>query len=105
MDAATAIQELEKEWDEIEAQGFFGQLRYGKVFNEAGYQRVMNILASVEVPQGETLDKRFIEVTWFIPAFMFWQREGWVLDGINVERLDQAISTVIEALTRVLGLP
>lgn len=105
MDLAIAIQELEKEWDEIEAQGFFGRLRYEKLFDEAGFQRVKNILAAVEIPDGETLDKRLVEVTWFIPVFMFWQREGWVQDGINVERLDEGIDTFSQALTRVLGLP
>ena len=105
MDIETAIEEMEREWDEIEAEGFFGKLRYGSVFDETGFQRVKDILLNVELPLGEVIDKRFVEVTWFIPVFMLWQRQGWAQDGKDTEMLDKAIDSISQALTRVLGLP
>jgi hypothetical protein len=99
-----ATQMLDAEWDQIEGKGFFRFLKNG-VFDEAGFKRVQGILSSIEVPSGETFDKRFIEVTWFIPTFMRWQQDAWRLDGKNTSQLDEAIAFVEQRLTTILGLP
>ncbi|MFN8418890.1 MAG: hypothetical protein U0528_06565 [Anaerolineae bacterium] len=105
MDIATAIQKLEVEWEMVEGEGFFGQLKYGYFFDEDGFQRVQKILNSVEIPEGELLDKRFVEVTWFIPIFLLWQRPAWVQDRKDTEPLDRAIDYFSGRLTTILGLP
>ena len=104
MDIATAIHNLEAEWEQVEAKGFFGSLKFG-VFDEEGFKRVQSILNSIEIPDGETFDKRFIEVTWFIPTFMRWQQDGWRFDGKDTKQLDEAISFFEGRLTTILGLP
>ncbi len=104
MDIPAAIQKLEYEWDDVLGEGFFSRLRYDSL-DEEGFQRVKDILRTVEIPPGSTIDRRFIELTWFIPVFMHWQREAWVQDGKDTEALDKAIKQVSEALTTVLGLP
>ena len=104
MDIATAILSLEAEWEQVEATGFFGKLKFD-VFDEEGFKRVQSILNSIEIPDGETFDKRFVEVTWFIPTFMRWQQDGWRLDDKDTKQLDEAISFFEGRLTTILGLP
>lgn len=104
MDTASIIQLLENEWDMIEMKGFFGCLTLGK-FDDEGFERVRNILSSVQVPEGDTFDKRFVEVIWFIPTFMRWQQDGWRDEGKATEKLAEAIAFVEQRLTTILGLP
>lgn len=104
MDTVSAIQLLEKEWDQIEMKGFFGCLRLDK-FDDEGFERVRNILSSIQVPEGETFDRRFVEVIWFIPTFMRWQQDGWRSEGKEKEKLDKAIAFIEQRLTTILGLP
>jgi hypothetical protein len=104
MDIPNVIQMLDAEWDEVEGQGFFAFLRKD-VFDEDGFKRVKGILNSIELPDGETLDKRFVEVTWFIPTFMRWQQDVWRIDGKDTRQLDEAIAFVEQRLTTILGLP
>lgn len=104
MDISTAVQMLESEWESVERNGFFADLQNG-YFDEVGFKRVQEILKAVEIPVGETFDKRFIEVTWFIPTFMRWQQDGWRLDGKNTKLLDEAIAFVEQRLTSILGTP
>lgn len=104
MDIPTAIQKLEQEWEQVEAKGFFGNLEFG-IFDPEGFRRVQSILDTVEIPEGETFDKRFIEVIWFIPTYMRWQQDGWRLGGRDTRQLDEAIAFFEQRLTSILGLP
>ncbi len=104
MDTLSAIQLLEKEWDNNNEIGFFAELRNGS-FNIEKFERVQDILKSIEVPAGESIDKRFVEVVWFIPTFMRWQQDGWRIDKKDTKLLDEAISYVEQRLTTILGLP
>jgi hypothetical protein len=104
MDIATATLSLEAEWEQVGAKGFFGNLKFG-VFDDEGFNRVQSVLNSIELPDSEIFDKRFIEVTWFIPTFMRWQQDGWRLDGKDTKQLDKAISFFEGRLTTILGLP
>lgn len=104
MDVAAAIQSLETEWDQVEANGFFGKLGFGE-FDIEGFKRVQVTLDSVHISDGEIFDKRFIEVTWFIPTYMRWQQDAWHMDGKDTRQLDEAISFFEQRLTTILGLP
>jgi hypothetical protein len=104
MDIETAIHELEREWNQVEPGGFFGELGWGS-FDEVGFQRLKNILDAIEIPEGETLDRRFVEVIWFIPTFMRWQQEGWEMDARDTTSLREAVHFVEMRLTTILGSP
>jgi hypothetical protein len=103
MDITTATQNLDEEWVQ-EPGHFFWELRIG-IFDKIGFARIKDILSSIEVPDGEIFDKRFIEVTWFIPTFMRWQQDAWKMDGKDTSELDEAISFVESRLTTILGVP
>ena len=57
MDVAVAIQSLETEWDQVEANGFFGKLGFGE-FDIEGFKRVQAILHSVQLTDDEIFDKK-----------------------------------------------
>ncbi len=104
MDIPTAIEKLEAEWNFVDLTGFFGQLKVD-VFDEEGFQRVKDILEAIELPEGEELDKRFVELTWFIPTYLHWRRPALVHAGKDTKKLDRAISFFEMHLTGILGLP
>ena len=104
MDISKAIELLEKEWNLEDLTGFFGRLK-ADVFDDEGLQRVKDILREVELPEGEELNRRFVELTWYIPTYLHWQRPAWVQDGRDTEKLDEAINFFEMRLTTILGLP
>ncbi|WP_119071878.1 hypothetical protein [Aggregatilinea lenta] len=104
MDIDAAIHHLEVEWDRVYSKGFFGKLLMG-VFDAEGFERVKDLLNAAEMPDGAAIDRRFVEVTWFIPTYMRWQRDAWHLDGRETAELDRAIDYFEQRLTTILGLP
>lgn len=104
MDIKTAIKKLDEEWDQIEPNGFFVKLKQGQ-FDQVAFDRVVTILNSVELPQEDFFNKRFVELVWFIPTFMRWQQDGLRDQGTDLEGLDRAISFCEQRLTTILGLP
>lgn len=104
MDIKTAIRNLEKEWNRVQPTGFFGKLSLG-IFDEEGFKRVQELLDAIDIPEEEKLDKRFVEVTWFMPTYMRWKREEWNMDGMDTKQLDKAIEYMEQRLTTILGLP
>lgn len=101
MTANDAVDQLEAEWD-LEL-GFLGNLRQGK-FDPVGYDRFVTMLSSVE-ELGETVDRRFVALTWYIPLFMQWQKERCVEHGHSDQDFDRAVNRVTGILERVLGTP
>lgn len=104
MDMHSAIQQLEKEW-ELNT-GFFGRLRYGS-FDPAGLERVIRILEAItdETKDAKLLDRRLVELLWFVPRFMSWQRERVQEQGGDVQELDNATDALEALLQRILGVP
>lgn len=104
MNIQTATQALETEWEQVQSKGFFGKLRIGE-FDSDGFERVKRLLNSLELPNEEFFDKRFVEVVWFIPTFMRWQRDAWFMENKDVQAIDKAIQFFEQRLTTILGLP
>lgn len=102
MDAASAIPRLEKEWEQLD--GFLGRLRLGS-FDPDGLERLVNILQSIELTDATKLDRRFVELTWYIPLFMSWQRERVQEGGGDAREVDIATNKVLTLLHGILGIP
>lgn len=103
MNVEIATQRLDQEWEQ-EPGYFFFDLKMG-VFVQDEFERVKALLMTLDVPEQGDFDRRFIEVIWFIPTFMRWQRDAWVMDGKDTTDLDNALSFVEQRLTSILGLP
>lgn len=102
MVAEKIIIDLEKEWDL--SSGFFGRLRTG-LFDPDGFERLIKILESVDLQHEETINRRLVSLTWYIPIFMTWQRDRIIENGYDARSLELAINRVHAVLERLLGIP
>lgn len=106
MDIDTIIAKLEAEWDYTLHTGFFGKLRGGEL-DLVGFERVKILLDAIPIPDGdiEILNRRIVELVWFMPTFLRWQRDGWIHDGKETTQLDEIIAFFEGRITSILGLP
>ena len=102
MDRETLIALLEQEWDQFE--GFLGQLR-GRVFDEVGYKRFLQLLQSIDFDAQNAIDKRVVSLLWFIPTFMMWQGQSLEKAGFDNMEFNNATDKIINELYRILGVP
>jgi hypothetical protein len=98
------INELENEWDQTQLDGFFGKLKLGE-FDVAAFQKLKRLLNEIVFTDEEFLPRRLVELLWFIPTYMRWQRDSWVDKGLDVAALDTAIAYFEQRLTTILGTP
>ncbi len=106
MDIPASIPKLEEIWTQ-EPGYFFFDLRAGK-FNEEEFAKLKALLIAIQVPdlsESDEINRRFVELIWFIPTQMRWQRDGWRGNERDRRLLDEAISFVEQRITTILGLP
>lgn len=97
-----AINELDRQWDS--ESGFFGQLRNG-IYTDSGFQKVVSILASIDLGSSDTISRRLVSLLWFMPLFMGWQKNRVLENGGDSIKLDNAIGTIENLLESILGVP
>lgn len=102
MDIATAIVELQHEWDLD--RGFFGCLRRGH-FDTDGLNRLLNVLSQVCPLEGPTIDRRFVSLIWYMPGFMEWQRHRVEKAGGDITEFESAVNRIRTLVEEVLGVP
>ena len=88
---------LEDEWEP--KTGFFGKLKL-KGFDKEGYQRVETLLRRID-PKSETLERRLVSVSWFIPLFMSWQDAP----GLEQGEYKNYCNRLEQLVMKGLGLP
>lgn len=108
MNLETIISQLEYEWDYVSHRGFFGKMRGGKLDLD-GFERVKSLLnnlpSSDSQAENEMINRRIVELVWFIPTFLRWQKDGWVQEGKNTDELDDVIDYFEGRITTILGVP
>ena len=104
MQLQEVIEKLEKEW-ELKT-GFFGLLRSG-TFDQERANKVISLLQTLASQNNtsEVLDRRLVEVTWFIPVFMSWQRWQVEQAGGDLGEFDSTLDAVVSLLHQILGVP
>ena len=101
-------EKLQAEWDDF-PNGFFSKAHDG-IMDYERYEYVVQLLEeakkiSLALP-GDTFDKSFVKVIWFMPHFLQWQEE-------QIERMGNPIGVyrgqwcaIIENLvSEILGIP
>jgi hypothetical protein len=101
-DTSSLIRALEAEYD-LET-GFLGRLRRG-VFDQAGLERLIAVLDSIEWGDDRTVDRRLVALLWLIPTLMGWQVERVTAQTGDSEQLRHGIDKVQAILNGVLGTP
>ena len=96
------IDALEMEWSKD--SGFLGLLRGGE-FSDEGLERLLGLLNKINISEQETVNRRLVSLLWYIPIFMGWQRERLEENGMDVSKLDVAITEITNRLEYVLGVP
>lgn len=105
-----AITQLEAQWNFVDNTGFFGKLRMG-VYSQEDFDEVIEVLNTLpssdsEIQSGSTtMNRRIVELTWFMPTFMRWQQSRWPESDETYEKLTTAIDLIEGRLTTILGLP
>lgn len=95
------IDKLDQEYDR--EVGFLGQLRMG-LFDEVGEKRLLDLLASLDLGSGP-IDRRLVQLLWFMPIFIQWQKERFELNGGDVKRVEGTLNSVVSILEDVVGVP
>jgi hypothetical protein len=102
VDCASAIAQLEREWDFD--TGFFGRLRNGSI-DSASLHRLLRALEIVDLGTTATVDRRLVSLLWYMPFFLWWQRERILESGGDVQELDLATNQIHAQVERILGVP
>jgi hypothetical protein len=101
MTTEEAVRTLEREWD-LDV-GFLGRLRQGE-FDTGRFERLENLLKQLPT-RGDMLDARLVALTWYIPLFMTWQREGCLANGCDPAAFDRAVNRATSLVEEALGVP
>lgn len=99
---ARAIEILEEAW--TLDTGVFWRLRQG-IYSDEEMERVLNELRDVAVETGSSLPRRLVEVLWYVPLFMTWQRERVRELGGDVESYSRSVEAMTSEAERLLGVP
>jgi len=96
------IESLEYEWS-LE-NGFLGLLRAGE-FSNNGLARLLGVLDTIDLDDQKIIDRRLVSLLWYMPIFMDWQRERLEENGVDLVKLDSAITEIDNRLEGILGIP
>jgi hypothetical protein len=99
---AAATEKLELAWE----NGFFYNLRQAH-FRPDEYLEVKKLIDSIEDSDeaSETVNRRFVNLIWFIPTFISWQQERLISNGVRQEIIDEMSNYFYNQCKRLLGLP
>ncbi|MGO8673809.1 MAG: hypothetical protein ACLQVD_20920 [Capsulimonadaceae bacterium] len=103
MDTESIVKSLEYEWQE----GFLWNLRDRK-YDSDGAQRLQLLLNSVDLGESTCVDKRLVELLWFIYPFMGWQIEALQADGASestLHHLRTVAEYVFDKMADLFGYP
>jgi hypothetical protein len=99
---AEAVARLERAWDAPD--GVLYRLRQG-VHDPAGIDDLVALLGSLSAGEDTCFPRRFVSLTWMLPAFMEWQTERVAERGGDAEAVQRDATRVRNALDALLGVP
>lgn len=97
-----AVAALEDAW--APDTGVFWRLRQG-IFSPDETERIISVLRSVSVESNDTVPRRLVELLWYVPIFMTWQRERVEERGGDIVSFSRAIDSMTSEAARLLGVP
>lgn len=102
METQEIIKALELEWN-LE-YGSLGMLRRGE-FDIGKFDRLITLLKSIELGDEVLIQKKIVSLIWYIPLFLFWQKERLLNKGNTTKDLDRVINIIEEIIEKILGIP
>ncbi|MFE6926350.1 hypothetical protein ACFVAV_35440 [Nocardia sp. NPDC057663] len=101
-DSPEVLEALDTAWDP--ERGYLGNLRDGKFVPELG-DAYLELLHSIEIPEGERLHSDFVRLLWFAPQFSEWQIKRAVDQGADRIEVSKYSNLIWNAVTELLGTP
>ncbi|WP_157183932.1 hypothetical protein [Nocardia takedensis] len=101
-DSPEVLEALDTAWDP--ERGYLGNLRDGRFVPALG-DAYLELLRSIDIPEGERLHPDFVRVLWFAPQFCEWQTERVIERGADRVHLTRYSNLIWTAVTELLGPP
>ncbi|MGW4369786.1 hypothetical protein ACWEKT_29475 [Nocardia takedensis] len=101
-DSPEVLEALDAAWDP--ERGFLGNLRDGRFVPELG-DAYLELLGSIEIPEGQRLHPDFVRMLWFAPQFSEWQITRVVDRGADRVQVSKYSNLIWNATTELLGAP
>ncbi len=102
MNTDTIISEIQAEWDLDD--GFLGILRQGE-FREDKFEHLLALLKSIDLDDEPLINRRLVSLIWYIPLFMTWQKENFIKNGKDAEKIIYALNNFGNVIEMILGVP
>ncbi len=93
--------QLEEAWDD---DGFLGQLR-GGIFDPESSTAFLQLLRKIHIEGSSLLPARMLSLIWYIPLFLQWQEQRVGDNGFDSVTYQKFVTTVINTLEEVVGVP
>lgn len=93
------IESISQSWS---FDGFLGNLREG-IFNLDLYNKLYSALKEIQIEDDEPIEPNLIQVLWFIPIFMYRQKEYF--PDIPANEYDILRENIEEELARIFKYP
>lgn len=93
---------LDQEWDPD--TGVLGRVRAG-LFDAFQGEKFISKLQTLELPEGEVINRRLVSLLWFIPLFLSWQQERVGENGGDVTAFQNFSGRVEGIVMEILGMP
>ncbi|MGN2638315.1 hypothetical protein ACTD5D_19395 [Nocardia takedensis] len=101
-DSPEVLEALDTAWDP--ERGFLGNLRDGRFVPELG-DAYLELLGSIDIPEGQRLHPDFVRMLWFAPQFSEWQIKRVVDRGADRVQVSKYSNLIWNAVTELLGAP
>lgn len=95
------IDKIDQEYDRT--TGFLGLLRQG-TFDSQSSERLLDLLSSLELGNGP-VDRRLVQLLWYMPIFLQWQIERFDASGRDAAPVRTVMNKVVSRLEVVIGVP
>ncbi|MEO7719511.1 MAG: hypothetical protein ABIY70_25185 [Capsulimonas sp.] len=105
METDKLIQALEYEWED--EGGFLWRLR-DRSFDAEGAKRLESLLQSISFENIDCIDKRLMQLLWFVPTFLQWCVEtfrGISEDSNETYYVKQCEGRIQKIFVELLGIP
>ena len=108
IDLKEITEKLQAEWDDF-PNGFFSKVHDG-IMDQERYEYVVSLLEQAKefvfAHSGDSLDKSFVKVIWYMPHFLDWQADHIEQMGGRIDVYKGQWCAVIENIvSEILGVP
>ena len=89
-------------WQWENADGFFFKFRFG-TFDKDECKKTLDIIEEIEFGRHNMIDRKIVDLIWFVPLFLEWNKERVIENGCASEyEISKVLNLFYEAVSRKL---